>query len=63
MKQRSSTRAPKDLIAQIEGADAGDDLFDAKVTVLGEYIKHHVKKNRRDVPASAQNEARSARAR
>jgi len=33
----------KELIAQIEQAQAGDELFDAKVTVLGEYIKHHVK--------------------
>ena len=33
----------KELIAQLEGASPADDLFDAKVTVLGEYIKHHVK--------------------
>ena len=33
----------KDLIQQIEGGKPGDDLFDAKVKVLGEYIKHHVK--------------------
>jgi hemerythrin-like domain-containing protein len=33
----------KDLIAQIEGMSAGDELFDAKVIVLGEYIDHHVK--------------------
>jgi hemerythrin superfamily protein len=33
----------KDLIAQIEGMDAGDELYDAKVKVLGEYIDHHVK--------------------
>ena len=33
----------KDLIAQIESMGADDDLFDAKVTVLGEYIDHHVK--------------------
>ncbi len=33
----------KDLIAQIQGTDADDDLYDAKVTVLGEYIDHHVK--------------------
>jgi hemerythrin-like domain-containing protein len=33
----------KDLIAQIRRMKAGDELFDAKVTVLGEYIKHHVK--------------------
>jgi hemerythrin superfamily protein len=33
----------KDLIAQIEDMSADDELFKAKVTVLGEYIKHHVK--------------------
>jgi hemerythrin-like domain-containing protein len=33
----------KELIAQLEGSDPSDDLFDAKVKVLGEYIDHHVK--------------------
>ena len=33
----------KKLIAEIEGMKPADDLYDAKVTVLGEYIKHHVK--------------------
>jgi hemerythrin superfamily protein len=33
----------KELIAQIEAMNAGDDYFDAKVTVLSEMIKHHVK--------------------
>ena len=33
----------KKLIAQIERIDASDDYFDAKVTVLSEMIKHHVK--------------------
>ena len=32
----------KDLIAQIQGMNADDDLYDAKVTVLGEYVNHHV---------------------
>jgi hemerythrin superfamily protein len=32
----------KQLIAEIQGMQAGDRLFDAKVTVLGEYIDHHV---------------------
>ncbi len=33
----------KDLLAQIETMKAGDDLYDAKVQVLGEQIKHHAK--------------------
>ena len=33
----------KKLIAEIEAMQPGDDLYDAKVKVLGEYIKHHVK--------------------
>lgn len=33
----------KELIAQLRDASPGDDLYDAKVTVLGEYIRHHVK--------------------
>lgn len=32
----------KDLIAQLESMEAGDDLYDAKVKVLGELIDHHV---------------------
>jgi hemerythrin superfamily protein len=33
----------KDLIAQLEDASPNNDLYDAKVTVLGEQIEHHVK--------------------
>jgi hemerythrin superfamily protein len=32
----------KELIAQIQEASPDDELFDAKVKVLGEYINHHV---------------------
>jgi hemerythrin superfamily protein len=32
----------KDLIAQIETGNPGEPLFAARVTVLGEYIAHHV---------------------
>lgn len=33
----------KKLIAEIEGSGPEDDYFDARVTVLSEMIKHHVK--------------------
>ena len=36
-------QSAKDLIAQVRGMSPDDELYDAKVTVLGEYIKHHVK--------------------
>jgi len=32
----------KDLIVQLSEAQPGDELYDAKVKVLGEYVKHHV---------------------
>lgn len=39
----------KELIAQIQDASEVDDKFDAKVTVLGEYIDHHVKEERGEI--------------
>ena len=33
----------KQLIAEIEAMKPGDEYYDAKVKVLGEYIKHHIK--------------------
>lgn len=39
----------KDLIAQIEGMDASDEMFDATVKVLGEYVDHHVKEERNEM--------------
>jgi hemerythrin superfamily protein len=34
--------AAKDLIAQLEAMDPDEELYDAKVKVLGEQIEHHV---------------------
>lgn len=39
----------KYLIAQIEAMDQADEMFDAKVKVLGEYIDHHVKEERNQI--------------
>jgi len=36
-------KSAKDLIAEIQGSQPGDELYDAKVNVLGEYVKHHIK--------------------
>ena len=43
----------KDLIAQLESMKPGDDQYDAKVTVLGEYIDHHVKEEQEEMFAKA----------
>lgn len=39
----------KELIAQIQSMSPGDAMYDAKVTVLGEYIDHHVKEERTEM--------------
>lgn len=39
----------KSLIADLEGMDAGDEMFNAKFIVLSEYIKHHVKEERQEM--------------
>jgi hemerythrin superfamily protein len=48
----------KALIAQIRSMSAGDDYFDAKVTVLSEMIKHHV--NEEEQPGGMFAEAKKS---
>jgi hemerythrin superfamily protein len=33
----------KNLVAEIEAMEVGDDLYDAKIRVLGEMVKQHIK--------------------
>jgi hemerythrin superfamily protein len=42
-------QSAKELIAQIEGMGDADEMFDAKVKVLGEYVDHHVKEERTEI--------------
>ncbi|MGH7114334.1 MAG: hemerythrin domain-containing protein [Stellaceae bacterium] len=41
--------AVKNLIAEIEEMEVGDDLYDAKIRVLGEMVKHHVKEEEEEL--------------
>lgn len=46
----------KQLISEIEGAD-DDPLFEARVKVLSEYVKHHVKEEEKELmPAAKRSE-------
>lgn len=39
----------KSLIAEVEGKEPDGEMFDAKVKVLGEYVKHHVKEEQSEM--------------
>lgn len=39
----------KDLIAQIQEMDPGDELYDAKVKVLSEQVEHHVEEEEKEM--------------
>ncbi|MEY6432891.1 hemerythrin domain-containing protein [Thioalkalicoccus limnaeus] len=39
----------KDLIAAVEGAEPDGENFDAKIKVLSEYVKHHVKEEQNEM--------------
>lgn len=39
----------KDMIRQIRKMDAKDELFSAKVKVLGEYVNHHIKEEEEEM--------------
>ncbi len=39
----------KDLIAEVEGVEPDGESFDAKIKVLSEYVKHHVKEEQNEM--------------
>jgi hypothetical protein len=39
----------KDLIKQLEGVEPDGEMYDAKVKVLSEYVKHHVKEEQNEM--------------
>jgi hemerythrin superfamily protein len=43
----------KELVAQIEASNPSDDLFEARMQVLSEYVTHHVKEEESTIFAKA----------
>lgn len=39
----------KDLIAKLEGNKSDEEMFDAQMKVLSEYVKHHVKEEQNEI--------------
>ena len=39
----------KDLISQVEGIKPDGEMFDAKIKVMSEYVKHHVKEEQNEI--------------
>jgi hemerythrin superfamily protein len=39
----------KALIAQVKGIEPDGEMYDAKITVLSEYVKHHVKEEQNEM--------------
>jgi len=39
----------KNLIGEIEAMEVGEELYDAKMRVLGEMVKHHIKEEEHEI--------------
>jgi hemerythrin superfamily protein len=45
----------RELIAQVEGVKPEGEMFDAKIKVLSEYVKHHVKEEQSEMFPKAES--------
>ena len=45
----------KNLIAQLEGVEPDGEMYDAKIRVLSEYVKHHVKEEQNEIFTKAKS--------
>lgn len=41
--------AVKNLIAEVQGKEPYGEMYDAKVKVMGEFVKHHVKEEEKEM--------------
>lgn len=41
--------AAKQLITELNAMQPGDELYEAKFTVLGEYVKHHIQEEEKEI--------------
>jgi hemerythrin-like domain-containing protein len=41
--------AAEELISQLEQMQPGDEMYDAKFTVLGEYVNHHIAEEQKEM--------------
>lgn len=48
-------QSAEELIRQIESMSPDEELFDAKVKVLGEYLKHHIKEEQNEMFPAAKD--------
>ena len=42
-------QAAEELISQLERMEPGDEMYDAKFTVLGEYVSHHIAEEQKEM--------------
>ena len=45
----------KNLIGQVEGVEPDGEMFDAKIKVMSEYVKHHVKEEQNEMFSKARS--------